>query len=1159
MTDVRGAYLPPDTIMRVYRPLFSASIALLLSTAATHLFAAEPVAAAAAQTLKISRIRGKLVTVTVPAGYDSVSLQSVRVKRVGRSKPQKTWGTVDTKFTKGTAGTVTFRLTRLMAKASLRVYGTQSNPLPDSFLSGVSRFGADKLATNNSNGGLTLSGSTNFLSAGSVVGSTSVTPGTNTGTVANTVVESDIWKVAGNRVYFFNQLRGLQVLDVSKPDAPQLLGTLRMPAAGEDLYLLDENHVAVLKKGEAPFSIYGGVINFGSVLTTPISVSGGTLTLTGGTVTLNGGVAMAASAEASSAITSSIQASQKNELVIADVSAGAPTQVATVEFTGSLQESRLVGHILYVAAGTNQTDAVSNSSTYGTRITAFDVSDPTNPVERESVFFPGWSNVVTATPETILITTNNWTSGNVVNIVDIAAGDGTLKVGGSVQTTGYIQDKFKLNVENGVLTTVSQVWNRWFANGSDPNLGTVRSGTEVETFSLKDPANPQALGSLLVGEGETVRATRFDQGRVYVVTFEQVDPLHIVDLSDPANPTLSGVVQAPGFSTYIEPLGDRLVTIGLVNWQPAVSLFDVADPAQPKLLQQLTLTGKNSGWSGSEAVWNEKAFKVLPEQNLILLPVSGMDFEATDTWGGEYFSRVQLIDLFTDKLVKRGAITSGFSPRRADVVNDRIVAISPGKLVTVNAVNRDKPTVTAEVELAWSVDRVYRVGDYLVQIGGSADTGLEAQPTLSVSPGSDPDATLELVDLDPLNVVGSTVKDGVLYLAQKAWPKWWISTAAQSKPQLLVTAYDLSALPKLKKLSQASGAVSVQNWGEFTPLWPSPGTLVWTAAGNYIDPSVYDTANQDSTGGDVLTISIARPIYFGWWGAWTQEFMAYKVGTPEKIAFASKFELSPSEGASIETTQAGAGLVLASEVQYWDPKSTAGSASEVGKHFLRVLDYSEPTAPALRDERVNIPGRLVGLGREGRLLYTQGSDVDLTTGETKDGAALHASAWDGTEVHLVSTLPLPSASAAFAFSGSQIAYVDSQPAYTWAPPGQITLFSSIIGIGSYPWWGSYVENSKLSSLHVLSLTDDGKFTEYGSIEIGHDYGLNLFADLAVTRPDWHSVRLLDLSNAMAPTDLGSVTLPGWIYPQMEHADGGLDSGLAIPVGAYGVETISITK
>src|SRR5204863_9202504 len=111
-----------------------------------------------------------------------------------------------------------------------------------------------------------------------------------------------------------------------------------------------------------------------------------------------------------------------------------------------------------------------------------------------------------------------------------------------------------------------------------------------------------------------------------------------------------------------------------------------------------------------DAVWNEKAFKVLPEDNLILLPMSGYNSD------DGYASRVQLIDLFENTLVRRGVINANFYPRRATVHRGSIVSISPTTLVTVDDTDRDHPSLLAEVEIAWTADRVFVAGDYLVQI-----------------------------------------------------------------------------------------------------------------------------------------------------------------------------------------------------------------------------------------------------------------------------------------------------------------------------------------------------------------------------------------------------------------------------------------------------------
>ena len=101
-----------------------------------------------------------------------------------------------------------------------------------------------------------------------------------------------------------------------------------------------------------------------------------------------------------------------------------------------------------------------------------------------------------------------------------------------------------------------------------------------------------------LGEGERIFAVRFLGDMGYVVTFEQIDPLYVVDLSDPTNPTVEGELKIPGFSTYLHPLDDGLLmAVGVdgdeegVTGGSVVSLFDVSDPTDPRLLDKLPLAG----------------------------------------------------------------------------------------------------------------------------------------------------------------------------------------------------------------------------------------------------------------------------------------------------------------------------------------------------------------------------------------------------------------------------------------------------------------------------------------------------------------------------------------------------------------------------------------
>ncbi|MBP6256212.1 beta-propeller domain-containing protein [Patescibacteria group bacterium] len=62
------------------------------------------------------------------------------------------------------------------------------------------------------------------------------------------------------------------------------------------------------------------------------------------------------------------------------------------------------------------------------------------------------------------------------------------------------------------------------------------------------------LGSLLnIEPGEQFKASRFMGDKLYLVTFEQIDPLFVVDLASVSTPKIIGELKIPGYSTYLHP------------------------------------------------------------------------------------------------------------------------------------------------------------------------------------------------------------------------------------------------------------------------------------------------------------------------------------------------------------------------------------------------------------------------------------------------------------------------------------------------------------------------------------------------------------------------------------------------------------------------------
>ena len=126
-----------------------------------------------------------------------------------------------------------------------------------------------------------------------------------------------------------------------------------------------------------------------------------------------------------------------------------------------------------------------------------------------------------------------------------------------------------------------------------------------------------------MGKGERIFSVRFIGEAAYVVTFRQTDPLYVVDLSDPTNPTVAGELKIPGYSAYLHPLGNgRLLGIGQEATEEGrtigakVSLFDVSDPADPKEVDTFVLED-----SYTDVEWDHHAFLYWAPEQIMVMPL----------------------------------------------------------------------------------------------------------------------------------------------------------------------------------------------------------------------------------------------------------------------------------------------------------------------------------------------------------------------------------------------------------------------------------------------------------------------------------------------------------------------------------------------------------
>ncbi len=243
-----------------------------------------------------------------------------------------------------------------------------------------------------------------------------------------------------------------------------------------------------------------------------------------------------------------------------------------------------------------------------------------------------------------------------------------LKAEGSVK--GYLLNQFSLDIYDNVLRVALTNWDK---------VSTNRIVTLNMALDKLDSIEDLAVN-------ETIRSVRFIKDKGYVVTFEQIDPLFVIDLSDATNISVKGELKVPGFSTYLHPVSETVIwgiaedlkvtpiTKDGQTWNSVerfgvkISLFNVANPSKPIEVTSLRILGP-SGYS--EAQYNHKAIVLDNANGLVYIPFGDYHYDSTVCTTGEkgdticdykYESGIKVLQITeTDvKLVKTISISSTY-------------------------------------------------------------------------------------------------------------------------------------------------------------------------------------------------------------------------------------------------------------------------------------------------------------------------------------------------------------------------------------------------------------------------------------------------------------------------------------------------------------------
>jgi inhibitor of cysteine peptidase len=232
----------------------------------------------------------------------------------------------------------------------------------------------------------------------------------------------------------------------------------------------------------------------------------------------------------------------------------------------------------------------------------------------------GWASTIYMSQDALYLTVQKWT-GDIVLSNDSGA---VAAQEDSTKTTIY-----RITVEGvQMAATARGEVGGWLLNqfSMDENGQYLRVATTSSWTAMKNSVyvlgpDLSVVGALKgIAPGERIYSARFVGDTLYLVTFRQMDPLFVIDLSVPSSPAVLGELVMPGFSSYLQPIDkNHLFGIGSESSNVKVSVYDVTNPMKPSEVSKFVV-GADSSYS--DAQWDHKAVMYDADRGILVIPVS---------------------------------------------------------------------------------------------------------------------------------------------------------------------------------------------------------------------------------------------------------------------------------------------------------------------------------------------------------------------------------------------------------------------------------------------------------------------------------------------------------------------------------------------------------
>lgn len=198
--------------------------------------------------------------------------------------------------------------------------------------------------------------------------------------------------------------------------------------------------------------------------------------------------------------------------------------------------------------------------------------------------------------DNLYITNNNWNGDTQIIKVGLYAEE--IKFLAKATVNGFVNNQFAIDEKDGYLRIAT-------TDESSNNL-----------YILDDKLNK--VGEITgFAKDESIKASKYIGDMCYLITYEETDPLFVIDVSNPTKPIIKGSVEITGFSSQLIPMDENtLLGIGYDDDERNLKLvlFDISNSLKPRVIDSYVFENIKS-----RAQWLHKVIVRIEEKNQIAI------------------------------------------------------------------------------------------------------------------------------------------------------------------------------------------------------------------------------------------------------------------------------------------------------------------------------------------------------------------------------------------------------------------------------------------------------------------------------------------------------------------------------------------------------------